>query len=84
MKISLEDYDREKIEKHLSCNSIAQKLFGARLNSVIKSALNAYEQKHRHYHSISHLESLFYLIELQIARKKSQHFPCIVYSINMD
>jgi pantetheine-phosphate adenylyltransferase len=54
---------RKSIEEYLFHNSIANKLFCGRINSVISNALNAYEQKHRYYHDIRHISFLFNLID---------------------
>jgi pantetheine-phosphate adenylyltransferase len=54
---------RKSIEELLFHNSIANNLFGGRINEVVNDALNAYEQKHRYYHDIKHISFLFNLID---------------------
>ena len=56
------EFNREGVEKFLLCNTIAKSLFGDKIKSVIDEAISAYDEKHRYYHNINHLISLFNLI----------------------
>jgi len=55
-------YNKEQIFSILKDNEIARDIFGGNLDRIVMEALNAYDEKHRYYHSFRHLSELFGLI----------------------